>query len=472
MVGIVSYGAYIPIYRLKRSDIAQAWGQALAPGEKAVASWDEDSLTMATEAAIDCLKGVNSKTIDSLIFATTTSPFREKQAAALIATAVGLRPDILTMDCTGSLRSGAIAIRCGMDCIKAGSAKRVLVVAADCRLGAPGTALEQDLGDGAAALLLGDSEVAVSIEGNYSCFNEFTDFWRRDSDKFVRSWEDRFIQTHGYQRIITGAISEVMKRYNLTPKDFAKVALYGSNARTQAAAAGAAGFDARTQLQGLLFNEVGNSGAAFPLMLSVAALEQSKPEDRILVAAYGDGADIFILRVIGKIAEVKGKKGISGYLPSKKMLTNYQKYVTFREIMPTELGRQPAISVPSTLVWRELNSLVKFHGSKCRKCGEVQFPIQRICQKCHSKDEFDEISLIDSKGKVFHATLDTLGFTANEPPPLWAIVDFDKGARARLAVADAELEEVKTGADIEPTFRKFPRQGDVPTYAWKCRLVR
>ena len=79
MVGITSYGAYVPWHRLTRSEIARAWGKAAPPGEKAVAYYDEDSLTMAVAAAMDCTTGIDLKNIDGLYFASTTSPgYREQ----------------------------------------------------------------------------------------------------------------------------------------------------------------------------------------------------------------------------------------------------------------------------------------------------------------------------------------------------------------------------------------------------------
>ena len=60
-VGILSFGGYIPIMRLARKAIvdANAWFnpalRALGRGERAIANWDEDPVTMAVEAARDCL---------------------------------------------------------------------------------------------------------------------------------------------------------------------------------------------------------------------------------------------------------------------------------------------------------------------------------------------------------------------------------------------------------------------------------
>jgi len=96
MIGITSYGAYIPVYRLSRAEIARAWGKPAAQGEKAVANYDEDSLTMAVAATSDCLRGMEPKSFDGLYFVSTTSPYMEKQAAAVISAALGLKREMLS----------------------------------------------------------------------------------------------------------------------------------------------------------------------------------------------------------------------------------------------------------------------------------------------------------------------------------------------------------------------------------------
>src|SRR4030042_957950 len=125
MVGITSYGAYIPFYRLGRMEIAKAWGGAVQPGEKAVANYDEDSITMAVEAAMDCTQGIDPKEIGGLYFASTTSPYREKQAAAIIAVAVDVGREVFTVDFATSLRSGPSAMRAAMDAVRAGSSRSI-----------------------------------------------------------------------------------------------------------------------------------------------------------------------------------------------------------------------------------------------------------------------------------------------------------------------------------------------------------
>ena len=141
MVGIVSYGAYIPKWRMSRELLRRG-----LKGEKAVAGRDEDPVTMAVSAVLDCLNGLERESIDGLFFASTTAPYREKQIATIVAAAADLRRDIFTADFANSLRAGTAALRAAVDAVKAGSAKKVMVVAADSRLGAPGSDLEADLG--------------------------------------------------------------------------------------------------------------------------------------------------------------------------------------------------------------------------------------------------------------------------------------------------------------------------------------
>ena len=143
MVGIASYGAYIPIYRLSRETISKEWGTPAGHGEKSVRNYDEDSITMAVEAAIDCLNGVDRRSVDGLYFASTTPPYREKQSASIVAAALDLRRDeLFTADFANSLRAGTIAMKAATDAVNGGSAKNVLVVASDCRLPAPNSELE------------------------------------------------------------------------------------------------------------------------------------------------------------------------------------------------------------------------------------------------------------------------------------------------------------------------------------------
>ncbi|MBE0415258.1 MAG: hydroxymethylglutaryl-CoA synthase [Dehalococcoidia bacterium] len=472
MVGIKSYGAYIPYYRLERSEIAKAWGGfAMNPGEKAVANHDEDSITMAVEAAFDCLKGMDGKGMDGLFFASTTSPYREKQCSSLIATVMEMGKEIRTADFADCLRAGTTAIRGAIDAIRAGPAKSIVVVAADCRLGYPYSQTEQSLGDGAAALLLGDSNVIATIEDCCSISDEITDVWRTDEDTFVREWEDRWVIMHGYSKNVGEAVAAIMQRNGLEAKDFAKAVVYGPDPRSHGGLMRRLGFEP-AQVQDTLFTGVGNTGTSSALIMLVATLEEAKGGDRILLASYGDGADAFILTVTEEIEKVRERRGVKGYLASKAPLPSYGKYLVARRLVQLPPGAAIIGRGSATVMWRTRDWVLGCHASKCRRCGLVTYPIQRVCYGCQSKDDYDEISLSQKKGKVFTFSLDNLAAAGINPPIVQTVVDFEEGARLYCMMTDCDPQQVKVDMPVEMTFRRLHEFGDFHNYFWKCRPIR
>lgn len=469
MAGIVSYGAYIPVHRLGAE--TAGWGSS---AEKVVRNFDEDSVTMAVAAARDCLKGRECASVDGVIFASTTQPYMEKQSAAIVAEANDLRRDIFTADCTGSLRAGTNALKIALDAVKAGSAKNILVVAADCRMGPPKGEFDQTSGDGAAAFLISDSNVAVNVEDSYSISDQIIDLWRPEGEPFVAAWEDRFVYDEGYFRVMPQAVSGLMKKGNLEPKDFTKAIYYGPNARRHSEMGRRLGFDAKTQVQSPLFGKLGCTGCAFALMLLVAALEEAKPGDRFMLASYGDGSDAFSLQVTDKISKVGARRGIKGHLATKRVLPDYLEYVTrWRGLMASEAARRPASMPPSlSSRHREDNQIIRLWGVKCKNCGYTQYPPQRVCTRCHTKDQFENENFALKNAKIFTFSQDYLAGTPDIPMVL-TVVDFDGGGRGVFMMTDRDLaKDVHADAPVEMTFRKLRYTGGIHNYYWKTMPIR
>ena len=471
MVGISSYGAYIPLHRLGREEIARAWGTASLGGERSVANYDEDTITMAVAAAMNCLRGVDHKQIDGLFLATTSSPYCEKQAASIVATAIGLRQDVRTADFTNSLRGGTIALDLALDVVRSGSANNILVIASDCRIGAAGSRFEQLCGDGAAAILISNSDVIASVEGSYSVTSGILDVWRSEKDAFIHSWEERFGIVEGYNAVVREAASGFMAKYGLTSKDFTKAIIYGPDPRNQAALAKSFGFDPKTQLQDSLFASVGNTGTAYVIMLLVAALEQAKAGDSLFLASYGDGSDCFRLVVTEDIAKLQDRRGVKWHLSFKKMLPSYERLLKWRELVVMEPFQPPFHDIMVSAVWRERKRMLQLCGQKCLACGTVQFPRQRICVGCQEKDNFTDWQFSDKTGTVFTFTRDYLTTTI-EAPKTMAVVDFDGGGRIILEMTDRDPEEVVVGLSVEPTFRKLYTKDSIHHYYWKVQPLK
>ena len=470
MIGIKSFGAYIPVYRLSASELARAWGGRGGRGEIAVANYDEDSITMAVEAAIDCLNGMDLAIPDGLYFASTTPPYSEKLSASIVAAATDLRDQLFTLDIGNSLRSGTGAVKAACDAIKGGSAKNILVTAADCRLAPPASEFESVFGDGAAAFLIADEDVAVAIEDSYSISSDFVDVWKRADDPYIRTWEDRFILEHGYREKLGIAISALLKKTGLSVKDFAQVVYYAPDARSHQRMIKQLKL-APEQVQAPMFDAVGNTGAAFAPMMLVAALEEAKPGDRILWANYGDGADAFVLQVTDQIEKVRGRRGIKHHLESKMQILNYEKYVRFRNLMQGEADRRPQYISSLPMIWRDRKQVLPLHGGRCRNCGNIQFPIQRICAYCQAKDNYEEVRLADKTATVFTFSMDERAVEV-DPPRVWTISDFDDGGRIYCTMTDRDTEKIDIGMQVEMTFRKIHEGAGVHNYFWKCRPAR
>lgn len=461
--GITRYGVYIPSTRLPLAMIHG--GRAKEGGaEKAVAGFDEDSITMAVTAAADCLHGIQRDTVDGVYFASTTSPFREKQAAAFVAKALDLRSDISTIDFGGTLRAAAAALQAAVNAVLADPAKQILVVASDSRLAAPRSPIESNFGDAAVAFLVGSNNVMASIEGSHAIADEIYDTWRSETDKFVRSWEDRFVVTHGYQDNIVKAVKGLFAKLKYSAQDYSKGVIYGPDARSLSSAAKTLGF-ATDKVQEALFGKVGNCGVAFAPLLLAAALEQAKAGDKLLVAFYGDGAEALSIAVQGSCTP---HHSIAWYLQRGKALRSYDSYLKSRHLEASEFDRRSGDGVPATVHFRERDSDISFQAQKCTKCGTMHFPACRVCFGCYTKDSFEPVRLSDKKGRVMSYTLDYF-FPSPEPPLIVGMCEVENGVRVYVQMTDATQDLLRCDLPVEFVFRKIHDVGHRPNYFWKSR---
>ena len=463
MAGIAAFGAYVPRYRLGAS--TDGWNSR---AERSVANFDEDSISMAVAAGLDCLAGRDRNEIDGLFFATTTPPYAEKGCASIIATALDLRRDIFTADITDVLRAGTTALKQALDSVAAGSAGQVLVIASDNRQGAPKGDAERYSGDGAAAFIVSREGVIAEHEGSYSISENMMDVWRSAGDQFVRSWEDRFAIEEGLERILGDAIAGFMERQGISARDVGMLALYAPDGRRHAQLARQMGF-APEQVQDAMFGRLGNTGAAFVPMLLASALEDAAPAQLVVAASYGDGSDVIGFRTTTQAGNGKAGKGVSGYLNSGCPLDSYETYARWRDVWLTDAAsRRPQAQSPSvSALWREGDRNIRFYGATCNQCGFVQYPPQRVCVKCQARDDLTPLRLSDKPGKVFTYSMDYLAGTTDTPLVI-AVVDFDGGGRALCMVTDRELDEIQVGMPVEMSFRKLRVVNGIHNYYWKA----
>jgi hydroxymethylglutaryl-CoA synthase len=478
MVGIKSYGAHIPRFRLDRNIMQMALlflGFAPLRGEKAVANWDEDSITMAVAAAQDCLKGEDAGKVDGLYFATTSQTYALRQNAGVVAAALDLKTDSRTADFTDSTKSGTAALLAAADAIAAGSLNSCLVCAADLRVSKVASNGDYTYGDGAASFLLGKDDVIATIDGSYSTTHDFVDRRRLEGERLEHLWEERFIRDAGYMKFIPEAAAGLVKKYNLNAKDFSKV-IYACAFTGAHAALGKTLGLAPEQVQDPMLATVGDTGSAQTLMMLVAALEDAKAGDKIMVISFGQGCDAFYLTVTDKIAKIKNKKAIKRNMANKVQLGSYEKYLAFRKLMPCEIGirGEEAMFTSFSIVSRDNRELYGMVGYKCKKCGTPSYPPQRICPNpdCGAVDQNEPYRFVDKNATIFTYTSDFLS-PSIDPPASYGFIDFEGGGRTGVDFTDCDANLLKIGMPVELAFRiKFADEKRAAiNYGWKAMPI-
>ncbi len=469
MAGIVSYGSYIPYRRLKRAAIAQVLGGTPGKGEKAVASFDEDSVSMAVEAVRDALKTRPKGTVQALLFASTTPPYAEKLNAAIVGAATRLPTEIRAADLTGSTRAGMTAILQAADAV-AGGASQAIVAIADSRLAAPEGKVEQQSGDGAVAFVLGSENVIAEIVASASFTREYLDTWRAPGERFGHSWEERFALTQTLSPLLSQAIKEVLTRAKVAPGDLAKVIVDASNPRAADEIIRGLKLDP-SKLTDTFALTVGQTGAAHQALMLTSVLPSAKPGDLILVASVADGADAILFRVTPANASFKPVHSTGRLVESKGDVT-YGTYLKWREILPTEPPRRPDPDRPAgPPMLRSEKWKFGFIGSRCTACGTPQLPPQLVCVKCQTYNKMEPYEFADRTAKIATYAIDRLAFSLN-PPTVNVVIDFEGGGRFLCEMTDCEPDKVAIGDEVEMTFRRLFTADGVHNYFWKARPRR
>ncbi|HVN85242.1 MAG TPA: OB-fold domain-containing protein [Candidatus Binatia bacterium] len=464
MAGVTGFGSYIPRYRLPREVIAKEWGQSSMGGEKAVANHDEDSLTLAINAATNCFADTSPVRLDAVFFASTTSPYREKQAAATVAAVLDTGPRVRTADFTDSLRAGTSALRAGLDGLSAG-AKTVMLCAGDCRMGEPDSPAEQNYGDAGAAVLLGNTGVIAEVLGAFSVSEDFHGTWRTEEQDYLHSFPGAFETKFGYARFVTAAIRGVLKETDLNAPQISTAVIAAPNPRALVGVAKAVGLDPKKQIGDTLWALLGDTGTTQPLLLLAAALERAQPGEIILLASYGDGGDAFVFKVTDAIATYRTARSIYSQIETKRPLASYGKYARFRKLIRKDATAMD-VSTPVVL-FRDQKAVLPLYGGKCPRCRIVQFPKHRICVECGDREGLEEVKL-SRRGSLFTFTNDFL-FESPDQPVTHAVVELDGGGRIYVQMTDCPAEQVEIDMPLELTFRKYHEGFGMNNYFWKAR---
>lgn len=342
MSGIVGYGAYIPVYRIKSAEIAKVWGEdteriekGLGIKEKAVGGVDEDTATIAVEAARNAMlrAGTDPKKIGALYVGSESHPYAVKPTGTIVAEAIGATPNLTIADLEFACKAGTAGLQITSSMVDAKNIEYGMAIGADTAQGRPGDALEYSAASGGAAFLSGpDSESVATIDEMFSFTTDTPDFWRRQHAEYP-SHGGRFTGAPAYFRHVLGATKGLLEKSGTKMSDYNHVVFHQPNGRFPREAAKKLGATYEQIQSGLLTPIVGNTYSGASMLGLSAVLDIAKAGERILVTSYGSGAgsDSFAITVTDRIDGKRNKAPTTkDYLERKKYI-DYSTYVKYRK---------------------------------------------------------------------------------------------------------------------------------------------
>jgi hydroxymethylglutaryl-CoA synthase len=339
-VGIVSYGTYVPRYRIGPAEIGAVWGadgeamgKSLGVLRKSVPAPDEDTITISTEALRQALaRGhLSPQSIGALYVGSESHPYAVKPTATVVAQAVGATPYLTAADFEFACKAGTAAIQTCMGMVKSRMITYGVAIGSDTSQGAPGDALEYSASAGGAAFIIGRERLLAEINATESFTTDTPDFWRREGQRYP-SHGGRFTGEPAFFRHVGECGRRMMERMSTAPKDYQHVVFHQPNGKFPQRMGKTMGFTEEQMRYGLVTPYLGNTYSGAALLGLANVLDHADPGDRVLVVGYGSGAgsDAFDITVTERIREYdrqgpRVQEALDGGIP-----LSYALYAKFR----------------------------------------------------------------------------------------------------------------------------------------------
>jgi 3-hydroxy-3-methylglutaryl CoA synthase len=475
--GILAAGAYIPLRRLQRSAVyaANAWFapglRGAAKGERAIAGWDEDAVTMAVEAARDLFADRERSGVESLTLASTTLPMADRSNSGVVKEALTLADKVGTLDATGSQRAATSALIAALS-----TTRESLVIGSDLRKARPASEGELVQGDAAAAVLTGTGEVIARFLGAHSESIDFVDHFRATGEDFDYTWESRWIRDEGYARVLGGALARGLAAIGVKGEEIDHAVIPVAVKGVPESLAKKAGIRPEA-VRDSLSAVVGDTGAAHALLMLAHALEDARPGQKILLVGFGQGADILVFETTEALGKTAPRLGVKGFLARRAADSNYMRFLFHRGLLDLEKGMRAEMDQkqPGTSLYRHRKAVMGLVGGRCTKTGTVQFPKTDISVNPNDRAQGtqEDYPLAERTARIITYTADSLTYSP-DPPSYYGAVDFDGGGRLVAAFTDCDGAEIEVGMAMRMVFRiqAVDEARNFTKYFWKAAPVR
>lgn len=472
-IGITGFGAYVPRLRLDRDAIyrANAWFapglKALSKGERAMANWDEDVVTMAVEAARNALGNDDRTDLQSVMLASTTAPFADRQNAGIVKEALSLRDAVATLDFGGSQKAGTGALLLALQ-----GSSETLCIAAEKHRARPGSETELSDAHAAVAFRLGGGNVIARLVGSHSVSIDFVDHFRSQGQDFDYGWEGRWVRDEGHLGIVGRALKAALDRFGLEAGEIDDLIAPIPTKGVAQSLAKQVGIRAEA-VRDTLGLALGHAGVAHPLLMLADALAKAGPGRRILVLGIGQGADILLFETTDAIGSYRSPVSVEDATTRRKTESNYLKYLAFEGHLTLDAGIRAEFDQkqPLTSLYRNRKTVLGLVGGRCRETGAIQYPRSEISVGGANAPvgTQEDYPLADVPARILTFTADNLGYSP-DPPGYYGMVEFEGGGRMVCEFTDVDSELIDVGAPMRMMFRikaVDERRGFVK-YFWKA----
>ncbi len=345
MSGIVGYGVYIPIYRIKVSEIADVWKknpaevtEGLRVSEKAVPAFDEDAVSMGVEAGKAALHmaGISEKEIGSVYVGSESHPYAVNPTSTTVAEYLGVGNDYFAADLEFACKAATAGMQITLGLLDSNKIPYGLVIGSDTAQSKPRDALEYTAASASVAYILGNknADLIAEVLATSSFSSDTADFWRRDGQKYPSHF-GRFSGEPAYFNHVISEGRKLLEKSGMKPNDFAYCVFHMPNGKFPRIAAKKLGFTSEQLEPSLMVDTIGNPYTASSLLGLAAVLDQARAGQKIFFVSYGSGAgsDGFIFQTTKKLSEKQKITTPVRQRNEKKIYISYPEYLKHMHII-------------------------------------------------------------------------------------------------------------------------------------------
>lgn len=485
-VGILGYGVYIPIERIKTELIVKAREgkrkdlheflekvrHGLLLRYKSVAGLTEDSTTIATEAAVNALEmaGVDPAKIESVAVGSESKPYAVGTISRHVASFVGIGKNVYVADLEGACNAGMQAVAFIEGQIMSGRIGYGLAIGADVAQAPQGDPLEYACGAGAGAFVLGRDDPVATIE-DIAAYSSLTmDFWRRDGAAVPSHFGKTTVEA--YIRHVIGAIEGMLRRHqDLRLLDFDHVTFHQPSGYMPIKTCKTLCADKIDVLEDgsledrirltpdfveervkpwLRVLDTGNTYAASTPIAVSDILDHAKPGENILAVSYGSGA--YTIATWLKVTDALEAK--RGRVPTVEQYVNRRREIkleTYQDHVRQKLRYvRKRLSYPRIV--GEISALAdgRITATLCDGCERIFYPQRERCLEwdCEGPVEQREFPL-SARLESFRKLPLRKRLTSN----------YEIMKNGKVLLVDCVLRDLQVGAKLEPVIRRLDDEG-------------